>query len=113
MACHQVLGYVWTDLVRTDCGAFGNSSSSRCFMPLEVVLEKIEVVPVFEGCKTNSVIHLVEELKKFDVNQAHCFDPNEERRLKITIKQILGNDAFNERVRSLGEALESKFIITT
>jgi hypothetical protein len=50
---------------------------------------------------------LYKAIEEFDVNEAHCFDPNEELRLKyITGGGGVGdNTAFNEKIRHLASRL--------
>lgn len=70
------------------------------FMPMEQVFEKIDVMPLEEGNGES----LLRKLQTFDYKHAHCYDPNEEARLKKTIETI-GGDSFNARVRELGRKL--------
>ena len=43
---------------------------------------------------------LLERLKNFNVKDAHCYDPNEETKLRHII-QANGEDEFNRRIRDM------------
>jgi len=48
-----------------------------------------------------------EQLTCFQLHNAHCYDPNEEAKLRLVIGS-LGNNVFTERVRTLGQAVVAK-----
>ena len=45
-------------------------------------------------------------LTKFDVANAHCYDPNEEAKLRRVITAV-GTEQFNQRVRTLAKKCRS------
>merc|ERR1711920_644452 len=49
----------------------------------------------------------IQALKTFDIDKAHCYDPNEEARLRTVIESI-GIDRFNERIRALAVAIDEQ-----
>ena len=50
---------------------------------------------------------LSDQLLCFDVANAHCYDPNEEARLRKVI-DALGTSKFNDKIHDLGEALKGR-----
>mmetsp|Transcript_19567 Transcript_19567/g.34546 ORF Transcript_19567/g.34546 Transcript_19567/m.34546 type:complete len:699 (+) Transcript_19567:22-2118(+) len=50
---------------------------------------------------------IINDMKTFDVLDAKCYDPNEERKLRRVIDKI-GVEKFNARIRNLGSAVEEK-----
>eukprot|EP00929_Paragymnodinium_shiwhaense_P014209 TRINITY_DN122101_c0_g1_i1.p1 TRINITY_DN122101_c0_g1~~TRINITY_DN122101_c0_g1_i1.p1 ORF type:complete len:718 (+),score=117.49 TRINITY_DN122101_c0_g1_i1:162-2315(+) len=72
---------------------------SRC-------IERLLFVPL--GLSEKSQL---ERLQAFDIAEAHCFDPNEESRLRTVIK-ALGRSRFNHRIRTLATQLQKDFEAT-
>ena len=72
------------------------------FMVLEQAMEKLELVQV---CTSNDD-GMSDALAQFDHIDAHCYDPNEEHRLRMVI-EVVGGDEFNMRIRALAEHLDS------
>merc|ERR1711920_855508 len=72
-------------------------------MPMDRVFEKIEVMSLEDQGDGE---RLMRKLLHFNYKNAHCYDPNEEARLKKTIETI-GGENFNSRVRELAERLLS------
>ncbi len=69
------------------------------FTEVNAALERLLVVPLAnDAC---------EQLTEFQLNTAHCYDPNEEAKLRLAIGS-LGNDVFTERVRMLSQAAVAK-----
>ena len=66
------------------------------FTDLKVAVERVQLVPI--GNTT------CEPLARFHLDNAHCYDPNEEAKLRQVIGS-LGNDVFQQRLRMLGQAL--------
>eukprot|EP00928_Gymnodinium_smaydae_P008031 TRINITY_DN12887_c0_g2_i1.p1 TRINITY_DN12887_c0_g2~~TRINITY_DN12887_c0_g2_i1.p1 ORF type:complete len:652 (+),score=49.96 TRINITY_DN12887_c0_g2_i1:110-1957(+) len=64
------------------------------FVEIESAKKRVEFVPLDLG------IH--SQLRAFDVDSAHCFDPNEERRLRAVIN-ALGVGEFNRKIRRFAE----------
>ena len=68
------------------------------FVQIDDAIAKLEVCPL-EG----SVDDLASLLKKFDVSDAHCYDPNEEGKLHGVIEASgtggRGSSEFNEKIR--------------
>ena len=66
------------------------------FTDLQAALARVQVVPIAGNtCK---------QLAGFQFRNAHCYDPNEEAKLRHVIVS-LGRDTFQERVCNLGRAL--------
>ena len=76
------------------------------FTDLKVALQRFHLVPL----ASNTIS--CEQLAVFQLDNAHCYDPNEEAKLRLTIDS-LGNDVFGQRVRTLGQALTNKGKTTT
>jgi hypothetical protein len=103
---------------------------------IEDVLERVVLVPLHEddvndddelgdydqlglggGCFRNAITSsaesaralktdIVAELEAFSITNAHCYDPNEEDRLKAVIKTV-GEAEFHKKVHELGAALRA------
>ena len=67
------------------------------FMREEQALERVELVT------TDSNVNVMEILTTFDVMNAHCYDPNEEAKLRRVIGAV-GTDQFNKRIHALANA---------
>jgi hypothetical protein len=67
------------------------------FMREEQALERVELVA------TDSNVDVMEILTTFDVMNAHCYDPNEEAKLRRVIRAV-GTDQFNKRIHALASA---------
>eukprot|EP00622_Pseudochattonella_farcimen_P004961 FR740484.1.p1 GENE.FR740484.1~~FR740484.1.p1 ORF type:complete len:225 (+),score=3.23 FR740484.1:85-675(+) len=66
------------------------------FMREEQAIERVELLSL-------SASDIMEELTKFDVRNAHCYDPNEEAKLRTVIHAV-GQAQFNKRIRNLAKA---------
>ena len=66
------------------------------FLPMESVLERFQVVTLETG-ENEGVLSLSDQLLCFDVANAHCYDPNEEARLRKVI-DALGTSKFNDKI---------------
>ena len=66
------------------------------FLPMESVLERFQVVTLETG-ENEGVFSLSDQLLCFDVANAHCYDPNEEARLRKVI-DALGTSKFNDKI---------------
>merc|ERR1712190_462216 len=75
------------------CTLFSFSSDDR-------VIERIEFVPLDTSDDKSDV---EQQLKRFDHRCAHCYDPNEEFRLRQIIEAVGGKE-FNARLRGLALA---------
>jgi len=60
-----------------------------------MALERLEILFI-EG---NDYLKIINALEKFDINNAHCFDPNEEYKLRRIIQDIDGGDNQNSRFK--------------
>ena len=76
------------------------------FLPLEAVMERLHVVAM-EAEKDEGEYWFTGKLRCFDVADAHCYDPNEEARLRSVI-DALGASNFNAKIHNLGGALERR-----
>lgn len=70
------------------------------FTVKEMAIERIELIAL--GILTKDDI--VKELREFDPSNAHCFDPNEEFRLRNIIEDI-GVDKLKERLKEIAEEI--------
>lgn len=69
-------------------------------------IERVKLVPIDET-DDGQYFDALAELERFDVLNAHCYDPNEEKRLREVIAAV-GVDRFNERIRHLATVLRSE-----
>jgi len=66
------------------------------FMSLEKALKQLDVVPLSSSA--------VEQLASFNCLASHCYDPNEELRLRRVIDAI-GRQRFEAKIRALGQLI--------
>jgi len=71
------------------------------FTTLEQAMERVELLTL----NTNPNDDILGALARFDHAEAHCYDPNEERRLRSVI-DVVGGDHFNLRIQTLAEELK-------
>ena len=64
------------------------------FSPLEVAISRLKLLPLDPN---NNVL---KRLESFDIKDSHCYDPNEEMKLRYIIVAN-GEDEFNRRIREL------------
>merc|ERR1711974_80193 len=74
--------------------------SLMAFADFEVAVEKLRIVPTETrpGAPNAGT-----QLSNFQLSEAHCYDPNDEARLRWTIHTV-GADTFMQSIRSLGRA---------
>jgi len=77
------------------------------FTPPDEVFHRIIFTPL--GRPTFLVLH---DLAKFDIGNCHCYDPNEEARVKRVMKAF-GQMYFNSRIRRLGELIRSQMSVAS
>ena len=65
------------------------------FASLETAVHRLTIYPL-----ANENVGIMENLLLFDVKNAHCYDPNEEKKLRSVI-EANGDVAFNNRVQAL------------
>ena len=93
----------------------GNTYSSRlwCILELftlfsfsdddEMALNRVEILPIEEGGVTRDGV--IASLVSFRLEDAHCYDPNEEARIRDVMAAV-GEERFVNRIRSLGRRLQ-------
>merc|ERR1719238_2670095 len=69
------------------------------FSDVKVAVDCLHLIPLGDGHG--------DELATFELSKAHCYDPNEEAKLRAVIGS-LGNDMFEGRVRMLCQAALAK-----
>jgi len=79
------------------------------FMREEQALDRCHLVALTSDPSAEE--ESVNQLTKFDVNHAHCYDPNEEAKLRRVIDAV-GEEQFNDRVRALAKKCQSHFVKT-
>lgn len=67
------------------------------------IRERVELLPICES----SACDVLTALQKFDVKDAHCYDPNEEATLVAVISAV-GKRGFNDKIRRLVSVCERK-----
>lgn len=85
------------------------------FVEIEAAFEKVVVLPLDAagagiesgdiesgggGAKEGGSTTVMQELVSFHVQQAHCYDPNEELKLNTVITAV-GVDKFHDKIRAL------------
>ena len=66
------------------------------FVEIEAAFDKVTVLPLDEGSDTS----IMEELQSFKVENARCYDPNEQNKLNKVISAV-GVDKFHAKIRTL------------
>merc|ERR1712176_1289142 len=66
------------------------------FMSAEQAHARLKLVAIGDRCDMLAL------LRNFDVREAHCYDPNEEERLRKVIDAV-GEERFNKSIRKIGE----------
>jgi hypothetical protein len=74
------------------------------FVELSEALRRVELVVVHADDPTTEDEPAFNILVNFDVEKAHCYDPNEEARLRKVIDAV-GTEMFNGKIRELSAAL--------
>merc|ERR1712048_712371 len=72
--------------------------TAMAFVPREHVADCVHLMKV----TTDPQEDLVSRLKTFQISDAHCYDPNEESRVRRVI-QAIGAERFEQKIRDLGE----------
>jgi len=104
MMCREILalygnlysGRLWCVWEIFTLFSFANSESA---------ILRLHLCPIAEGLDLSS------ELLKFDVSNAHCYDPNEEAKIRKIIKSAggaAGVEDFNSKIRMVGTQLSTK-----
>ncbi len=75
----------------------------------EVAMERLEVIVLNDsmGNSNDRLILLAEKLEHFTLDDAHCFDPNEENKLRHLISTV-GKEKFEFSVHCIGNRLKKK-----
>ena len=73
-----------------------------CFCNDELAAERIEILPLID---TNE---LIEQLETFNIDEAHCFDPNEEYKLRYLMLEVIGMKKLKRSIVKLKDILKSK-----
>lgn len=61
-----------------------------------------------DGTEANSI----SKLSSFNINNAHCFDPNEESKLRRVINAV-GKEEFHEKIHQFAKEYELEMIKST
>ena len=72
------------------------------FCNKELAMERIEILFI------DSIEELRAQLDDFDINEAHCFDPNEEYKLRYIMLEIIGKKKFDTLLNCLKKLLDEK-----
>jgi len=75
------------------------------FCNKELALERIELLPLVD--KSNNNFDVLQELENFDIDRAHCFDPNEEFKLR-NIMHDVGIDRLKTSINHMAKLYKSK-----
>merc|ERR1712107_256660 len=102
-SCERVL-VLWGDTYPSRLWCIWELFTLLAFTEMEHIAQRLALAPV---CEDVSIASICDKLEVFEVRKAHCYDPNEERRLRHAI-DALGDDRFNRRVRTLGGNLRPR-----
>jgi hypothetical protein len=98
MACQKML-VLWGP---TYCGrlwCIWELFTLNCFAGSESAGLRVQLAPI----TSESSVSIVDELKVFNVDNAFCYDPNEERKLR-TVISANGKEQFNQRIQDLSQS---------
>merc|ERR1712151_525551 len=76
------------------------------FTDTSCAIERVKLITI-DSTEDGQHFDALAELERFDVLDAHCYDPNEEARLREVIAAV-GVERFNERIRHLATVLRSE-----
>lgn len=68
------------------------------FCNRELALERLKIIPVHDG---KSVVNLAEQVNNFNIDNAHCFDPNEEFKLRHLMIDVIGDKELTESLKTI------------
>ena len=75
------------------------------FFEEEEALSRIELVPIeTDGVTRESIL---ESMIHFRLEDTHCYDPNEERKLRMVMAEV-GEDKFVARIHTLGHKIRAR-----
>ena len=109
MACNSML-VLCGDTYATRLWCVWELFSLFAFSSKNQAERRIKFVPLLRPSQTAP--DMLQSLKRFRLSASHCFDPNEEARLRDII-HARGEALFEGRIRELGEACERKFNLGT
>ena len=67
----------------------------------ELALERIEIILLDDYDEISN------QLKKFSIDEAHCFDPKEEYKLRYILIKIVGIESLMKVIRLISQKMES------
>ena len=70
-------------------------------------MDRLELVALGDKTEEANIIDAIKNLKNFDIDNAQCFDPNEEQKLRIIMKQI-GTDRLKNGLNDIAKMLTDK-----
>ena len=74
-------------------------------------MDRLELVALGDETEEENMIKAISNLKSFDINNAQCFDPNEELKLRIIMKNIgikRLQDGLNDIAKMLQDNMDRK-----
>ena len=72
------------------------------FCNQEIALERVEICNLEEG------VIVSKELGSFNINKCHCYDPNEEYRLRVILHKIGIDSRLKPCMKSLAEVAKQR-----
>jgi hypothetical protein len=99
MACQKML-ILWGPTYCRRLWCIWELFTLSCFVGSESVGLRVQLAPI---ALESSSVSILDELKEFNVDNAFCYDPNEERKLR-TVISANGKEQFNQRIRDLGQS---------
>lgn len=76
------------------------------FCNTELALERIQILCIEDGFDP------IEAFRHFEINSAHCYDPNEEFRLRYLMLEVVGERVLKRSIKALKKLKEMGRIIT-
>lgn len=77
------------------------------FCSKEVAVDRLELVALGDKTEEANIKDAIKNLKNFNIDNAQCFDPNEEQKLRIIMKQI-GTDRLKNGLDGTAKMLKDK-----
>ena len=70
-------------------------------------MDRLELVALGDKTEEENIKDAIDNIESFDIKQAQCFDPNEERKLRIIMTQI-GTDRLKNGLDLIAKMLKDK-----
>ena len=70
-------------------------------------MDRLELVALGDKTDEENMEDAIKNLNEFNINNAQCFDPNEERKLRVIMENI-GTDRLKKGLKDIAKMLQDK-----